>query len=125
MRQRVSAGLPAWAAWGDTGWRCVRVLSVGRKFVKIQRENPRTGEIIARRGKARIAEMVKRDPRQRGRDKPGQTPAEMFAQQRAPEPPPPAPPPRQILGRPASTPGESLKRWETVARQFEAGTDDW
>ncbi len=93
FKHQVYEGLTAWAAWGNTGWRCVRVLSVGRKFVKIQREDPATGRVIARKGKALISEMVYRDPKKRGKDRPTSPPATVFGEQRrqdlvVPEPTP-------------------------------------
>ena len=101
FKHQVYEGLTAWAAWGDTGWRCVRVLSRGWVFAKVQRENPKTGAVLARRGKARIAEMVHRDPRKKGSDKPRQTPAAMFAQARGRTA-------QETASEPVSEPGPTL-----------------
>lgn len=83
IKAHVYEGMSAWAAYGDTRWSAVRVIKVNRAFAQVERVNPKTGEVVTRQAKARIAELVKRDPKLRGSDKPQVPPAEMFAQERA------------------------------------------
>ena len=63
-----------WAAWGSKGWTAVRVLSAKRKWASVARVNPRTNETKSRNAKVRIDELVVRDPKQKGKDKPSDGP---------------------------------------------------
>jgi hypothetical protein len=111
----------------------VRVLSVGRKFVKIQREDPVTGKVIARKGKALISEMVYRDPKKRGKDRPTSPPATVFSEQRKRElkvlEPTPAPDPEPTPAPPRSAKEEAECRvcLEALlaALDDDSTDDDW
>ena len=87
LREHIYPGMTAWAAWGDTGWSAVRVMMVVRlkKNVKVERVDPKTEAPITRKAKARVSELVKRDPKKKGADKPAAPPAEVFAEQRKKE----------------------------------------
>lgn len=78
LRAHVHVGMPAWAAYGETGWSAVRVLKVRRKNVEVERVKPRTGEVVTRNAKARIDRLVKRDPKLKGKDRPEKPPSEFF-----------------------------------------------
>ena len=75
---QVCNGSTYWAAKGDTKWSAVRILKVLRVKADVERVVPRNGNIIHRRGKVRLDELVKRDPKLKGKDKPKSSPAEVF-----------------------------------------------
>lgn len=94
LEHQVMEGGAYWAAWGDKGWSAVKIISKKRKNAVARRVKPNTGAVI-RETKVRLDRLVKRNPELKGKDRPKETPAEVFA----PKPPPPAPPP--ILPRDA------------------------
>lgn len=67
----------AWAPWGTSGWSAVVVTTVNHKWVRVRRVNPKTEERVAK-GKARKNRLVRRDPELKGKDKPAQSPLEVF-----------------------------------------------
>ena len=67
----------AWAPWGTSGWSAVVVSVVYHKWARVKRVNAKTGETVAT-GKARKDRLVKRDPALKGKDKPAQSPLEVF-----------------------------------------------
>jgi len=69
-----------WASWGSKGWTAVRVLNVKRKFADVERINPKTNKTKSRNAQVRLDEMVKRDPKQKGSDKPSEGPGVIFKQ---------------------------------------------
>ena len=71
-----------WASWGDKGWTAVYIISAKRKWAKVDRVDPRTGTIKKRNAKVRVDEMVKRNPKLNGSDKPEIGPAVVFAKAR-------------------------------------------
>ena len=127
----IGAGGTYWAAKGDTKWSAVRVLKVLRVRAEVERVIPRNGNVIHRKGKVRLDELVKRDPKRKGKDKPKAPPAEVFESVRAariqekhavpatsepiPEPEPKPEPPRP--------PGKRLSS-EEVDKLFELVNDD-
>jgi hypothetical protein len=68
-----------WASWGSKGWTAVLVISVARKWAKVRRLDPKTGTLKKRTSKVRLDELVKRDPKKKGKDKPKVGPADVFA----------------------------------------------
>ena len=90
---RVAVGGNYWAAWGDTGWSAVRIVRVQRKWAIAQRVRPTTNEVTTKRAKVSLTELMKRDPKLKGRDKPDVPPFVIFeAETRVVAPPPPPPP---------------------------------
>ena len=75
----VGAGGAYWAAKGDTKWSAVRVIKVQRKWAQVERVLPHNQKIIHRKGKVKLDELVKRDPKLKGKDKPTAPPKEVFA----------------------------------------------
>jgi len=76
-----------WAAWGKSGWSAVRVLETKRKTAEAERVDPKTGAITTRKAKVRLDRLVRRDPKLKGEDRPGNPPAEVFIEVlSAPEP---------------------------------------
>src|SRR3990167_1181484 len=85
LKARIYPGMNAWVAWGDSGWSAIKIVSIGRKYAKVERVNPKTGKFITRKAKAKISELVRRNPRKKGKDKPAAPPKEIFAEQRKQE----------------------------------------
>ncbi len=75
----VGVGGTYWAAKGDTKWSAVRILRVLRVKAEVERVVPRNQKIIHRKGKVKLDELVKRDPKRKGKDKPTVPPKEVFA----------------------------------------------
>lgn len=70
-----------WAPFGNKGWSAVTITKLGRLHARVERVNPKTQEVIAK-GKVRMDELLKRDPKKIGIDKPKDTPDVMFAEYR-------------------------------------------
>lgn len=83
MSHHVYEGADYWASWGNKGWSAVRVLGVKRKFADVERINAKTNKTKSRNAQVRLDEMVKRDPKLKGADKPSNGPAEVFSQVRS------------------------------------------
>ena len=79
MPYNLAIGGDYWASWGSKGWTAVRVTDVKRKFAKVVRVDPKTNESKKRDAKVLADEMVKRDPAERGADKPDDGPDVVFA----------------------------------------------
>ncbi len=75
----VGLGGTYWAAKGDTKWSAVRILKVLRVKADVERVIPRNQKIIHRKGKVKLDELVARDPKLKGKDKPTAPPKEVFA----------------------------------------------
>jgi uncharacterized membrane protein len=135
LREHIYPGMTAWAAWGDTGWSAVRVMTVSKskKNVKVERVDPKTEAPITRRAKAKISELVKRDSKLKGADKPEAPPAEVFAEQRKAEEvvaPPPAPTEPAVAPKKALTQEEKDARAEEISKLLhdyfgDKGSTDW
>lgn len=67
-----------WAPFGNKGWSAVRVTKVGYKHAQVDRVKPKTQELIAK-GKVRKDELLKRDAKLGGRDRPQEGPADVFS----------------------------------------------
>jgi hypothetical protein len=135
----VGIGGTYWAAKGDTKWSAVRILRVLRKKAEVERVIPRSQKIIHRQGKVKLDELVKRDPKLNGKDKPKSPPAEVFAEVReareqqrqlvAEAPPVPIPQPQTKVPV-VRTPEEEAETRAHVAKLFDllddgSTTDDW
>lgn len=72
-----------WASWGSKGWTAITIISAKRKWAQVQRVDPKTNKPKRRNSKVRLDEMVKRDPKLKGKDKPTSGPADIFAGLRA------------------------------------------
>lgn len=79
LPHQVYEGGDYWASWGSKGWTAVRITSVRRKFAQVERINAKTNETKSRTAKVRLDELVRRDPKQKGTDKPEEGPDEVFA----------------------------------------------
>lgn len=79
----VYEGAHYWAAWGNKGWTAVTVVAVKRKWAQVTRVDPKTNKPKNRNSKVRLDELVKRDPKKKGKDKPQEGPAAVFAGARA------------------------------------------
>lgn len=130
---QVCNGSTYWAAKGDTKWSAVRILKVLRVKADVERVIPRSQKIIHRKGKVRLDELVKRDPKLKGKDKPTAPPAEVFKQVRelreeetqvAETVPEPAPEPEATPPAKKPTLDEEAARRERVSRLFELLADD-
>jgi hypothetical protein len=135
----VGVGGTYWAAKGDTKWSAVRVLRVLRVKAEVERVIPRNQKIIHRKGKVKLDELVKRDPKLKGKDKPKAPPAEVFKEVRearekqkqlAAEPPPKPVPQPEVKAPVARTPEEEAEAMERLAKLFDllddgSTTDDW
>ncbi len=107
-----------WASWGSKGWTAVLVISVARKWAKVRRLDPKTGALKKRTSKVRLDELVKRDPKQKGRDKPKVGPADVFAgvrssRARAEEAKAAEPEPTLNETEPTQTHSATSSRWKT------------
>jgi hypothetical protein len=132
IKAHVYVGMTAWAAYGDTRWSAIRVLKVGREFARVERVRPKTGEVVTRKAKARIVELVKRDPKLVGADKPQDPPSVVFQTDRARRedaqavkevPPPPAPTPEPP---PQRKRGSRPVKWEALMDElWKASPGDW
>jgi len=71
-------GRPYWASKGNTKWSAVRIIKCSRVWAQVERVIPRTEKIIHRKGKVRLDELVQRDPKLKGKDKPKAPPSEVF-----------------------------------------------
>lgn len=76
----VNEGSHYWSAFGDLRWSAVRILDKGRSRAGAERLDPRNGDVIHRKARVRLDELVKRDPSLHGADKPSVTPAELFSE---------------------------------------------
>lgn len=133
---QVGTGGTYWAARGDTQWSAVRILAVMRKKAHVERVVPRTGEIIHRKGKVKLDELVKRDPKLKGKDKPKHPPAEVFKRVRevraeekrekgakAPEPVQESIPEEKTAPS-ERTPEEEARRQAAIQKLFDMLPDD-
>lgn len=68
-----------WAPWGDGGWSAVKIVKLGRIYARAIRVKPKTGEEAKTRGKVRMDELVRRDPKLQGADRPESPPVVVFA----------------------------------------------
>lgn len=75
----VMIGKDFWAPFGTKRWSAVRVLSITDGIAEVTRVNASSNEPKTRRSKVKTARLVKRDPNQKGKDKPAATPEEMFS----------------------------------------------
>jgi hypothetical protein len=75
-------GKPYWAGMGNTRWSAVQITSIKRKWATADRVNPSSNEVTKRGAKVKVAELVKRDPGRKGKDKPQSPPSEVFAKVR-------------------------------------------
>jgi hypothetical protein len=82
LKHHVCEGSDYWASWGSKGWTAVRVIQAKRVFANVARINPKTNETKSRNAKVRLDEMVKRDPKKKGKDKPKVSPAVVFEEVR-------------------------------------------
>ena len=76
---QVQDGRNYWAAWGSKGWSAVRVIAAKRKWAEVERVDAKTNETKSRRSKVRVDELVRRDPKLAGKDRPTAGPAAVFA----------------------------------------------
>lgn len=133
----VGLGGTYWAAKGDTKWSAVRVLKVLRVKADVERVVPRNQEIIHRKGKVKLDELVARDPKLKGKDKPVAPPKEVFADVReaherdketpvVPETPetPVAPAPAVKPPVPKMTAKEQAAQHKRIEKLFELLSDD-
>jgi len=74
----VREGADYWASWGSKGWTSVRVIQVKRKWAQVDRVDPRTNLTKKRKAKVRLDELVRRDPKLTGGDKPEVSPSVIF-----------------------------------------------
>ena len=72
-----------WSPWGEGGWSAVVVHRLGRTRARVERCNPKTQVPAPTKGWARLDEMVRRDPKLKGTDRPEQAPPEVFKDSRA------------------------------------------
>ncbi len=79
MPYNISPGGDYWASWGSKGWSAVHATHVKRKWVKVNRVDPKTNGVKKRGAKVRADELVKRDPSLEGKDKPTEGPDVVFA----------------------------------------------
>lgn len=79
MPYNISPGGDYWASWGSKGWSAVQATHVKRKWVKVNRMDPKTNEVKKRGARVRADELVKRDPSKCGADKPTEGPDVVFA----------------------------------------------
>lgn len=146
MPWQVRPGNTFWAPYGDKGWSAVTILEVGRVWGKAERIKPKTGDVVNRSGRVRLDELLLRDPKVKGADRPTEAPSVMFTKFREerlaattkdmetraaalvvpPEPveAPPAPP------APKLTPTEAKAHSKLVTGIFDlledqSTTDDW
>jgi hypothetical protein len=82
MPHEIHRGGSYWAPWGDSGWSAVVVQRLGHKRARVERVNPRTLEAADTKGWARLDEMVKRDPKAKGKDRPTTPHEELFRDSR-------------------------------------------
>jgi len=75
---QVREGADYWAAWGSKGWTAVRVRSAKRKWAFVDRIDPITNEVRSRKAKVRVDELVRREPKLKGKDKPEISPSVVF-----------------------------------------------
>ena len=68
-----------WAPYGEKGWSAVRIRNLGYKHARVDRVKPKTQEVVTTKGKVRLDELIGRDPKLVGADRPRQTPDELFA----------------------------------------------
>jgi hypothetical protein len=136
---QIQRGSRVWAPWGVSGWSAIEVVKPSRKWAKGYRVKPATDERGAA-AKIPLDRLLKRDPAQKGKDKPEQTPDEVFAhvpkeepkkeeaKKPAPTPPPtpsapspPPPPPKPVSEK------ERAKGIQRLIDMFGDGstTDDW
>jgi len=71
-----------WAPWGEDGWSAVLVIRLGRTRVRVERVNPKTQVAAKTKGWTRLDELLKRDPKQAGADRPEEGPAIVFKEVR-------------------------------------------
>jgi len=74
---QVQKGFTGWAPWGESGWSAVVVTTANYRWCQVNRVNARTEEVVAK-GKVKRDRMLARDPEQKGKDKPGVPPTEVF-----------------------------------------------
>jgi len=91
--RRIRKGGCYWAAWGTTGWSAIEVTDVKRKFVQATRVHPKTNERVKTGCRVRISKLLERNPALKGKDRPNNSPPEVFAVVEALEAPAPVPPP--------------------------------
>lgn len=77
-----------WAGMGETRWGAVTIIKKKRKSAEVDRVNARTNETTKRGAKVKVDRLVKRDPKQKGKDKPTCPPSEVFVNVAKPEPEP-------------------------------------
>lgn len=75
---QVQRGSTVWAPWGKSGWSAVDIKKAQRKWAKGMRVKPNTGKEVAQ-GKVPLDRLLKRDPKLKGKDRPGLSPTEVFA----------------------------------------------
>jgi hypothetical protein len=75
---QVQRGTTAWAPWGKSGWSAVIVRTTQRKWAKGVRVKPHN-ETETAKGKIPMERLLRRDPKLKGKDRPGCTPDEAFA----------------------------------------------
>lgn len=139
MPWQIQPGGSFWAPYGKKGWSAVNVLDVGRVWAKVERVKPKTGEVVNRKGRVRKDELLVRDPKVNGADRPEEGPDVVFAKFRedrlaaktkdmeakaaalvaAPEPVEAAPEPRQ-----EKSPEEQARIWKTISALLDALPDD-
>lgn len=135
---QIQRGSRVWAPWGVSGWSAIEVVKPSRKWVKGYRIKPATDERGAT-AKVPLDRLLKRDPALKGKDKPEQTPDEVFAHMpkpekpKEPEPPPAAPPPPAKPEKPLTERQQkkaekdhaaSMKRLFDLFKD-QSTTDDW
>lgn len=122
LRKRILApfqaqrGANVWAPWGKSGWSAVVIMKAQRKWAKGIRVKPHNGEETAK-GRVPMSQLISRDPKLKGKDRPSLTPAEIFAEpEKEPEPVEEIPvvptPPRKTDSRDFGTFRESSEQRE-------------
>jgi hypothetical protein len=75
----VQRGTTVWAPWGPSGWSAVVIRNVKCKWATGMRVKPTTLKDSGK-GKVPLGRLVKRDPAQKGKDRPAFPPTEVFAE---------------------------------------------
>lgn len=79
---QVIEGKDYWSAFGDTRWSAVRITTLKRKWATAERVNASSNEATKRGARVKVAELVPRDPKLKGKDKPQSPPSDVFARGR-------------------------------------------
>lgn len=141
MTHEVVEGGTYWAPYGSKGWSAVQIISKGYKHAKVMRVKPKTQEVVNKKGKVRLDELLRRDPKLAGADRPSEGPDELLAsfreqreQMEAAKAPAPEPEineePEEAPEEPERTPEEEAERAKRIAELFamiddDSTIDDW